>query len=264
MESITHYVEQRLKLRVNRQKSAVAPAVERPLLGFEFFSRSGRGQSHGRPEGSQTSPGTYPSTDHAQLGRLDGAAGQGDQPLHGRMDGLLRVRRHPCRSRSSKVAGRRLRQVRWKEWKRPPTRRTSDALGIPDRDARSWAPRRRVTGASPGPDLQRALPNAYWTRPRPERIPRPLPPFPGMLSEPPGADPHAGWCGGGQGSPGPYPMCARHDQQLGGASPLWRRWHQPQAKGNCVVVRRGGKEAGGEIATRGTHGLDRRGGGLRV
>ena len=37
MASITHYVEQRLKLRVNRQKSAVAPAVERPLLGFEFF-----------------------------------------------------------------------------------------------------------------------------------------------------------------------------------------------------------------------------------
>ena len=37
MASITQYVEQRLKLRVNRQKSAVAPAVERPLLGFEFF-----------------------------------------------------------------------------------------------------------------------------------------------------------------------------------------------------------------------------------
>ena len=33
MESITHYIEQRLKLRVNRQKSAVAPAVERPLWG---------------------------------------------------------------------------------------------------------------------------------------------------------------------------------------------------------------------------------------
>ena len=37
MESITQYVEQCLKLHVNRQKSAVAPAVDRPLLGFEFF-----------------------------------------------------------------------------------------------------------------------------------------------------------------------------------------------------------------------------------
>ena len=43
MESITQYIEQRLKLRVNRQKSAVAPAVERPLLGFQFFRyRDGR------------------------------------------------------------------------------------------------------------------------------------------------------------------------------------------------------------------------------
>ena len=43
MESITQYIEQRLKLRVNRQKSAVAPAVKRPLLGFQFFRyRDGR------------------------------------------------------------------------------------------------------------------------------------------------------------------------------------------------------------------------------
>ena len=43
MASITQYVEQRLKLRVNRQKSAVAPAVERPLLGFQFFrDKAGR------------------------------------------------------------------------------------------------------------------------------------------------------------------------------------------------------------------------------
>ena len=43
MASITQYIEQRLKLRVNRQKSAVGPAVERPLLGFQFFRyRDGR------------------------------------------------------------------------------------------------------------------------------------------------------------------------------------------------------------------------------
>jgi len=34
--------------------------------------------------------------------------------------------------------------------------------------------------------------------------------------------------------------------------PRGGRWPQPQAKGNCVVVRRRGEEAGGEIATRGT------------
>jgi hypothetical protein len=59
---------------------------------------------------------------------------------------------------------RRLRQVRWKEWKRPQTRyRNLRALGIADRDARSWAASQkgywRVAGSWP---LQTALPNAYW------------------------------------------------------------------------------------------------------
>ena len=48
MESISQYVEQRLKLRVNRQKSVVAPAVERPLLGFQFFRDRGPARSGSR------------------------------------------------------------------------------------------------------------------------------------------------------------------------------------------------------------------------
>ena len=59
MASITHYIEQRLKLRVNRQKSAVAPAVERPLLGVPVLPLPGRqDRRHGRSEGSQTSRGS--------------------------------------------------------------------------------------------------------------------------------------------------------------------------------------------------------------
>ena len=60
---------------------------------------------------------------------------------------------------------RRLRQVRWKEWKGPAARRRNlVALGIPVRSAREWA----GSGKGPwrisrSPPLQRALPNAYWT-----------------------------------------------------------------------------------------------------
>src|SRR5205823_2437598 len=42
MDGITQYVERRLKLRVNRRKSAVAPATGRPFLGFGFFVRDGQ------------------------------------------------------------------------------------------------------------------------------------------------------------------------------------------------------------------------------
>jgi RNA-directed DNA polymerase len=59
---------------------------------------------------------------------------------------------------------RRLRQIRWKEWKRYQTRRRNlQALGIPERTAREWAGSRkgywRIAGSW---ILSRALPNAYW------------------------------------------------------------------------------------------------------
>ena len=242
MESITQYIEQRLKLRVNRHKSAVAPAVERPLLGFQFFrDKAGKVRDHGRSEGSQTSRGSNPRTDHAQLGRLDGAAGQGDQPLHGRMDGLLRVGRAPsCRSRSSRSGSRRRLQAGALERVEAPT----NALPEPTRARypRSRRPlmggiaegllaRRRVL-ATPTRAAERLLAQDHG----PERFHRPLPPFPGMLSEPPGADPHAGWCGRGQGEPGLYPIrtrtlkeagCRRPSRWMrcctrdGGAGPVW-------------------------------------------
>jgi len=61
---------------------------------------------------------------------------------------------------------RRLRQVRWKEWKRYRTRRRNlRALGIPERAAREWAGSRkgywRIAGSAV---LNRALPNAYWNK----------------------------------------------------------------------------------------------------
>jgi RNA-directed DNA polymerase len=42
MASITQYVEQHLKLKVNRHKSVVDRAIRRPLLGFGFFVRGGQ------------------------------------------------------------------------------------------------------------------------------------------------------------------------------------------------------------------------------
>jgi hypothetical protein len=61
---------------------------------------------------------------------------------------------------------RRLRQIRWKEWKRVATkRRNLQAAGIPPEQARRWAWSRkgywRIAGS---PILTVALPDAYWTK----------------------------------------------------------------------------------------------------
>ena len=64
--------------------------------------------------------------------------------------------------------------------------------------AAEGVPARRQVLAAPTRAAERLLAQDRW----PERVHRRLPPFPGMLSELPGADPHAGWCGRGQGKPG--------------------------------------------------------------
>src|SRR5947209_9283387 len=42
MDSIAQYVEQRLKLKVNREKSVVDRATKRAFLGFGFLRREGK------------------------------------------------------------------------------------------------------------------------------------------------------------------------------------------------------------------------------
>ena len=59
---------------------------------------------------------------------------------------------------------RRLRQIRWKEWKRSRTRvRMLTRLGIPAHQAYRWGNGSRAYWRVAGsPVLTRALPNAYW------------------------------------------------------------------------------------------------------
>jgi hypothetical protein len=166
MQGITQFIEQRLKLRVNRHKSAVAPAVERPLLGFEFFRyRDGRIGVTVAPKALKRAQdrirklttrnwGVSMERRVKEINRFT----VGWTAYFAFADSILPF------EKLEKWLRRRLRQVRWKEWKRPQTRyRNLRALGIPDRDARSWAASQkgywRVAGSWP---LQTALPNAYW------------------------------------------------------------------------------------------------------
>ena len=166
MESITQYIEQRLKLRVNRQKSKVAPAVDRPLLGFQFFRyRDGRIGVTVAPKALKRAQDRIRQLTTRNWGvSMERRVKEINRFTFGWTayfafaDSILPF------EKLEKWLRRRLRQVRWKEWKRPRTRyRNLRALGIPDRDARSWAASQkgywRVAGSWP---LQTALPNAYW------------------------------------------------------------------------------------------------------
>jgi RNA-directed DNA polymerase len=166
LDGVTAFVERRLKLKVNRNKSGVARATVRGLLGFGFFARDG-----------QVKVRLDPRTKRRLKVRL--------RRLTDRHRAIAMSRRIALLNRF--VGGwaayfalaetpsvfveldewlrRRLRQVRWKEWKLFAARRRNlRALGIPDWQAHQWAASRkgywRLAGSPP---LQRAMPNRYWT-----------------------------------------------------------------------------------------------------
>lgn len=63
---------------------------------------------------------------------------------------------------------------------------------------------------------------------------------------------HARFCGSRGGQPPRLPEYARHDQRLGGESPLWRLMAPTTSQRQLLLREEGGKEARGETATQRT------------
>lgn len=163
-EGITRYVEQRLKLRVNREKSGVAPATRRGLLGFGFFWRQGR-------EVAVRVDNKALKAVRARLRSL--TARSWGVSMDRRIADLNLFIAGWCAyfslaetpSTFAKLDGwcrRRLRQAQWKQWKRGRTRyRALRALGASDWLARKGATGRRGAWRA-SRVLSSALPVAHW------------------------------------------------------------------------------------------------------
>jgi group II intron reverse transcriptase/maturase len=166
MDSITQYVEQRLKLKVNREKSVVDRATKRPLLGFGFFVRAGEVMVRVDPKARKRAKDRLRQLTSRRWGvSMERRIREVNRFTVGWTAYFALADTHSIFEELDEWLRRRLRQVRWKQWKRYRTkRRNLAALGIPDAKAREWAGSRkgywRIAGSAV---LQRALPNAYWT-----------------------------------------------------------------------------------------------------
>jgi len=166
LAGITEFVQQRLKLRVNKVKSSVRHAVQAVVLGFGFyFRRTGAIAIRVAPKALVRM--------HERVRRLTGRNWRIAMPR--RIELLNRFVTGWCAyfalaetpstfEEADERLRRRLRQVRWKEWKRPRARiRNLLALGIPRAKAIEWGLSSkgywRLAGSAP---LQRALPTRYW------------------------------------------------------------------------------------------------------
>jgi RNA-directed DNA polymerase len=165
LEGVTAFVEQRLHLRVNRAKSGIAHATHRGLLGFGFFKADGRVKVRLDPKAK----GRLKARLRRLTSRRQSIAMAVRLALLNRFllgwAGYFALAETPSVfAEFDEWLRRRLRQVRWKEWKRPAARRRNlIALGIPAWQAHQWANSRRgywrLSGSAP---LHRALPNRYW------------------------------------------------------------------------------------------------------
>jgi hypothetical protein len=164
-ESVCGVTGRRLRLKVNREKSSIRHAAQATLPGFGFFS--------GGPQaGIRIAPKAIARLkDQLRMltrRRWSVPVGYRISRLNRLITGWVAYFRLAQRvSVLGKLDGwlrRRLRQVRWKEWKTTAAKRHNLRIrGISEGEARKWAGvSRRYWKVAGSQILQVSLPNSYW------------------------------------------------------------------------------------------------------
>jgi hypothetical protein len=163
---MVEFIGKQLKLKANKDKSSVKHAAKATVLGFGFYFRGGgivgirvarKAQERLRLRIQALTGRSWRISMPERIERLNRYIGgwcsyfamAETASVFEDLDHWLR---------------RRLRQVRWKEWKRPGTRRRNLlALGVTPRTARESAGSSKGCWRMSGsPALSQALPNAHW------------------------------------------------------------------------------------------------------
>lgn len=164
LESVTRYVEGRLKLRVNREKSAVDRPWKRKFLGFSFTSHRDPKLRLAEKTVKRFKQKIRKLTCRSRSHSLEFRIQQLNEYLNG-WSGYFRIADTRSVFQSlDEWLRRRLRMCLLKQWKKPQTKRKKlISLGIPADLARN------ISGSRKGywrlantPQLNRALGLAYW------------------------------------------------------------------------------------------------------
>jgi len=166
LESVRRFLEQKLKLKVNEKKSAVARAGKRKFLGFSLFKRDGAVRVRVASQALTRMKDTLRTlTRRTRHGTLDEILERINRQVIGWV-GYFRLADTPSVfAELDEWLRRRLRQLVWKRWKRGKTRyRELVKLGVPRGMAGLGA-----VGTSPwrmaaSPVVNMALSNTYWRK----------------------------------------------------------------------------------------------------
>ncbi len=163
LASVMHWIETRLKLRVNREKSAVDRAFRREVLGFTFLPGKAA-KLRIAPQALRTVKVTLRHlTRRSRSQSMDSRIQAVNQHLRGWIGYFALAETPSVVQDVEEWVRRRLRLCLWRQWRRIRTRyRELRRLGVPDRDARQIVSSRHGPWRVSGRALGRHLGMAFW------------------------------------------------------------------------------------------------------
>jgi RNA-directed DNA polymerase len=164
-DTITDVVERRLRLKVNREKSSIRHAAQATLLGYGFFLDGPRAGIRIAPKAIERLKDQLRRLTRRRWSvSMDYRIGRLNRLITGWMAYFRLAERVSVLAKLDGWLRRRLRQVRWKEWKTTAAKRHNLRIrGISETGARKWAGvTRRYWRVAGSQILQVSLPNTYW------------------------------------------------------------------------------------------------------
>jgi group II intron reverse transcriptase/maturase len=165
MQSVTQFIEKRLKLRVNREKSAVDYPEKRKFLGFSFYrKKDGIGIRVHAKSFQRFKEKVRVITSRSNAWSMTARIDRLRKVITGWVNyfGIADMERH-CRTMDEWIR-RRLRMCHWKQWKKIKTKHDHLVrLGLPDTVAWQYANTRKgYWHTSNSPILSVTLNNIYF------------------------------------------------------------------------------------------------------
>ena len=169
METITDYIEDKLKLKVNRSKSKVSRPTESTLLGFSFYRTEKGWEIRIAPKSlKRIKKKMKEQTKRKDPGPAKGKIKKMEAIIRGWVNYFWIAKAKSKMEELDGLVRTRLRMAIWKQWKRAKTRIIHlQKLGINQHKAYEWGHSRKgYCRVAHSPILSRALNNDYFTRHR--------------------------------------------------------------------------------------------------
>jgi RNA-directed DNA polymerase len=169
LETVTEYIESKLKLKVNRSKSKVSRPSESTLLGFSFYRSEKGWEIRIAPKSlKRIKKKMKEQTQRKEPGSTREKIKKMEAVIRGWVNYFCIAKAKSKMEELDKLIRTRMRMGIWKQWKRPAARvRNLIRLGIDKQKAYEWGNSRKgFCRVAHSPILCRALNNEYFTKQR--------------------------------------------------------------------------------------------------